>query len=67
MEAELTASLNKLKQQEAAMGGLLGLNPENDALAGLHANIVEARELTESSLLALQVRAVTQTSCMPRN
>ena len=52
-EKALKASLQLLQQQEEATRGLINLNPDNTHLMPLLEQIVEAREVTESAVLAL--------------
>lgn len=53
-ESALQTSLTELRQQEEAVKGFLALNPENDQLQSLYAQITEALQMTEGALLALK-------------
>ena len=53
-EESLAGSLSQLQQQEEATRGLLSLNPQNEQFAALLQQITEAREVTESALLAFR-------------
>ena len=56
--AELERNLEQLRQQQEGLQGLIQLNPDNGELCELLKSITEARQLTESGLMALKQSAM---------